>query len=214
MVKKEQVTDQSMATEERILEAATKIFREKGREGARMQEIADAAGINKALLHYYFRSKDLLFERVFIESARLFFSRLNEVLQSNMDVFQKITRLCEAYISLSVENPFIPVFVIGEMNRSQDIFISNMFTATQSRPDFSIFRQQLQAAAEAGIIRRVAPHQLIMNILGLCIFPVIAKPMMQFNMGIGEGEFMALMEERKRLVPELIISSLKIEKSE
>jgi AcrR family transcriptional regulator len=207
MVKREQIPDQSIAAEERILEAATKIFREKGREGARMQEIADAAGINKALLHYYFRSKDQLFERVFKGSAGLFFSRLNEVLQGNMDVFQKITRLCEAYISLSVENPFIPVFVIGEMNRSPDIFISNMFTATHSRPDFSIFRQQLQAAAEAGIIRRV-------HILGLCIFPVIAKPMMQFNMGIGEGEFMALMEERKRLVPELIISSLKIEKSE
>lgn len=212
MVKAEQAPEQSMATEERILKAATTIFREKGREGARMQEIADAAGINKALLHYYFRSKDLLFERVFIESARLFFSRLNEVLQSDVDIFQKITRLCEAYISLSVENPFIPVFVIGEMNRSQDIFISKMFTATQSRPDFSLFRQQLQYAAAAGIIRPVAPQQLIMNILGLCIFPVIAKPMMQFNMGIGEKEFMAMMEERKRLVPELIISSLKIEK--
>jgi len=214
MVKAEHFPEQSVAAEERILKAATKIFREKGREGARMQEIADAAGINKALLHYYFRSKDQLFERVFQESARLFFFRLNEILQSERDIFQKITQLCDAYISLSVENPFIPVFIIGEMNRSQDIFISNMFTATQSRPDFSIFRQQLQAAAEAGIIRRVAPHQLIMNILGLCIFPVIAKPMMQFNMGIGEGEFMALMEERKRLVPELIISSLKIEKSE
>ena len=212
MVKAEQAPEQSIATEERILKAATTIFREKGREGARMQEIADAAGINKALLHYYFRSKDLLFERVFIESARLFFSRLNEVLQSDVDIFQKITRLCEAYISLSVENPFIPVFVIGEMNRSQDIFISKMFTATQSRPDFSLFRQQLQDAAAAGIINPVAPQQLIMNILGLCIFPVIAKPMMQFNMGIGEKEFIAMMEERKRLVPELIISSLKIEK--
>jgi AcrR family transcriptional regulator len=212
MVKAKQAPEQSIAAEERILEAATKIFREKGREGARMQEIADAAGINKALLHYYFRSKDLLFERVFIESARLFFSRLNEVLQSDVDIFQKITRLCEAYISLSVENPFIPVFVIGEMNRSQDIFISKMFTATQSRPDYSIFKLQLNTAAAEGIIRPVAPHHLIMNILGLCVFPVISKPMMQFNMGIGEKEFIAMMEERKRLVPELIISSLKIEK--
>jgi AcrR family transcriptional regulator len=212
MVKAEQAPEQSMATEERILKAATTIFREKGREGARMQEIADAAGINKALLHYYFRSKDLLFERVFIESARLFFSRLNEILQSERDVFQKITQLCDAYISLSVENPFIPVFIIGEMNHSQDIFISKMFTATQTRPDFSIFREQLQAAAAEGMIHPVAPHHLIMNILGLCVFPVISKPMMQFNMGIGEKEFIAMMEERKRLVPELIISSLKIEK--
>ncbi len=212
MVKTEQSTEQSMAAEERILEAATKIFREKGREGARMQEIANAAGINKALLHYYFRSKDQLFERVFQESARLFFFRLNEILHSGMDIFQKIKQLCDAYISLSVENPFIPVFIIGEMNRTQDIFISKMFAATQSRPDFSFFRQQLQEAASEGKIKPVAPHQLIMNILGLCIFPVISKPMMQFNMGIDDKEFTALMEERKRLVPELIISSLKIEK--
>lgn len=212
MIKTAQLPEQTLAAEERILEAATRIFREKGREGARMQEIADAAGINKALLHYYFRSKDQLFERVFQDSARLFFSRLNEILQSDMDLFQKITHLCEAYISLSVENPFIPVFVIGEMNRSLDIFISKVFTATQPRPDFSLFRHQLQKAADEGKIVPVAPHQLIMNILGLCIFPVISKPMMQFNMGIGEKEFLTWMEERKRLVPELIISSLKIEK--
>jgi TetR/AcrR family transcriptional regulator len=214
MVKADQYPEQSEAAEERILKAATKIFREKGREGARMQEIADAAGINKALLHYYFRSKDQLFERVFQESARLFFFRLNEILQSERDIFQKITQLCDAYISLSVENPFIPVFIIGEMNRTQDIFISNMFTATQSRPDFSFFRQQLHEAASSGLLTPLAPHQLIMNILGLCVFPVISKPMMQFNMGIGEKEFMALMEERKQLIPALIISSLKIEKSE
>jgi AcrR family transcriptional regulator len=212
MVNSRSISDQTADTELRILEAATKVFREKGREGARMQEIADAAGINKALLHYYFRSKDLLFERVFMDSAQLYFANLNDILRSEIDIFSKIRNLCEAYITMTSENPFIPVFIIGEMHRSEDLFIRKMFSATRSKPDFEIFRRQLEEAVAKGLIRPIAPHQLIMHILGLCIFPAIAKPMMQFNMGIGEREFKTMMEERKQLVPELILSSLKKKK--
>lgn len=200
---------ETLQTEAKILEAATAVFRAKGREGARMQEIADMAGINKAMLHYYFRSKDLLFEKVFLETAQLFFSRLNEIIGADMPFFEKIQSLCEAYIDMSIEKPFVPVFIIGEINRGQDAFIKKMFSSTGNKPDFQAFKRQIHAKVEAGEIHPIAPYHLIMNIMGLCVFPSLAKPMLQFNLGMSDEAFNSMLEDRKRMIPEFIITSLK-----
>ena len=104
MVKKK--IDQS--TEQIILEAAKKVFVRKGMAGARMQDIADEAGINKALLHYYFRNKEKLFEMIFMEAAEKFFPRINAIFDSDQPLFEKIESFCEEYISVVMENPYLP----------------------------------------------------------------------------------------------------------
>jgi AcrR family transcriptional regulator len=93
-----------------------------------MQEIANEAGINKALLHYYFRSKDLLFERIFFEEVKKFSPILKNAIDLEVDLYQKINNICEAYIMMSIENPFVPVFVIGELNKQPDLFIQKMLS--------------------------------------------------------------------------------------
>lgn len=195
-------------TEARILKAATEVFRTRGKDGTRMQDIADAAGINKAMLHYYFRSKDLLFERVFRESTATFFCRIREVIASDDDLWNKIRHLCAAYIDMGIKEPYIPVFIIGEINRNPDDFIRQIFHGIGTRPDFRKFRELVEQEARHGRIVPIAPEQLLMNILSLCIFPSIARPMMQFNMGLSEQAFHQAMEERKTLIPELIIRSI------
>jgi len=85
-------------TEEKIVEAARTIFIKKGLSGARMQEIADEAGINKAMLHYYFRSKDMLFEMIFRQSAQKLFAKLNIIFDSDMSLFEKIEKFVGDYI--------------------------------------------------------------------------------------------------------------------
>src|SRR5205809_3897614 len=99
-------------TEQRILTAAKKIFLAKGLDGARMQDIADEAGINKAMLHYYFRSKDKLFETIFEEVAIHFLPRITEIFESDKSLFKKIEAFCEVYIEQVKQMPYLPFFVL------------------------------------------------------------------------------------------------------
>ena len=106
--------------EEKILVAARKVFTTKGMAGARMQDIADEAGINKALLHYYFRDKDKLFEVVFMEEAQKFFPKINAIFNSDVPLFEKIENFVNEYIDEMQENPYLPWFVMNEVNRDPD----------------------------------------------------------------------------------------------
>ena len=109
--------EKETGTEEKILAAAKKVFVRKGMDGARMQDIADEAGINKALLHYYFRNKELLFEKIFADSAGRFIPKVKSILLSDADFYQKIEQFCAEYITMVMANPYMPVFVMSEMQK-------------------------------------------------------------------------------------------------
>ncbi|MEJ6981742.1 helix-turn-helix domain-containing protein [Pedobacter sp. P351] len=194
------------STEERILEAAKKVFVSKGMAGARMQDIADEAGINKALLHYYFRSKDKLFEVIFLETVAGFVPRINVIMNSEMSWKQKIEAFSTEYIEKIMSNPYLPLFVMNEMHKQPEEFMKKMWGG--DRPRLEKFIMQIQQAIEAKEIRQIHPAQLMMNIMALCVFPFIGKPLLQMVAGINDKEFFSLMEERKKLVPEFIIQAL------
>ncbi|HET9824983.1 MAG TPA: TetR/AcrR family transcriptional regulator [Chitinophagaceae bacterium] len=203
MVKKK---DQS--TEEKIVAAARKVFVLKGLAGARMQDIADEAGINKALLHYYFRSKEKLFEMVFMEAAQKLFPKINFIFESNMPLFEKIEHFADEYISVMVENPYLPSFVLNEMNRDPDSFFK-MLNDKFGFPDPSLFLKQIEKEIKKGTIKRIDPVQLLMNMLSLCIFPFMARPIFRLRLGLDESQFRGFMERRKKEVPRFIIESIK-----
>jgi AcrR family transcriptional regulator len=201
-------TATAVPAEERILEAASKVFRQRGFDGARMQEIADEAAINKALLHYYFRSKEQLFERVFRASAKEFFGSLLTVLRSEETLREKVVRLCDLYVSVGLEHPYIPVFILTEAHRKGAGFVARMISEEGVLPDFEPLRRQIAEEAEAGRIRPIAAEQLMMDILGLCLFPAIARPMMQRMMGISDEGFRQALETRRSRASQMIIDSL------
>lgn len=194
------------STEERILDAAKKVFISKGMAGARMQDIADEAGINKALLHYYFRSKDKLFEVIFMETVARFVPRVNEIMNCDLSWQDKIGTFSDEYIEKVIANPFLPLFVMNEMHKQPKEFLKKMWGG--DKPRLEKFVLQITKAIEAKEIRPINPSQLIMNIMALCVFPFIGKPLLQIAAGINDKEFFALMEERKKLVPQFIIQAL------
>lgn len=200
---------ESSLTEEKILRAANRVFRQKGMDGARMQDIADEAGINKALVHYYFRSKELLFEKVFRQNADSFFLDLNAILTSDKQLFEKIRLLCAAYMDMCSSNPLLPVFMITEVNKHNSSFFSRIFPEGKGKPDYMKFKLQIEKEVKSGNIKPVKPAILIMNILSLCLFPTMAKPMLQFTMGITDDGFGLIMKERKKYIPEMIIESIR-----
>lgn len=112
------MTEVEKQTEDRIFESATEVFIEKGMDGARMQDIANHAGINKALLHYYYRTKERLFEAVFEKMAKLIFSRFAPVLDENASLEDKIRFFFREHISFLQKNPRLPAFILNEINRN------------------------------------------------------------------------------------------------
>ncbi|MBK6938369.1 MAG: TetR/AcrR family transcriptional regulator [Chitinophagaceae bacterium] len=195
------------STEEKILTAARKVFITNGLAGARMQEIANEAGINKALLHYYFRSKDKLFETILVETMQSFLPRVNAIFTSDLPLEEKIPAFCSEYIDKMLANPFIPLFVVNEINNQPDDFFKKIWGG--KKPDVSILVKQLDAAANEKKIRPVSPVQLIMNIMSMCVFPFVAKPMFQRVIGISDKQFRLLMEERKKDIPSFIMAALR-----
>ena len=196
------------STETQILNAARDVFYRKGLAGARMQEIADEAGINKAMLHYYFRSKDQLFEAIFKEGAMKIFPKISEYLQADLPLFEKITNFVENYIPLLQENCFMPAFILHEVSQNSERFLS--FFGNKLSDNAGIFAMDVNKAIASGQIKEIDPRQLIMNLMSLCIFPIAAKPMVKIILKLTEEEYDDFIEQRKKEIPEFIINSIKI----
>lgn len=204
MVKKEKDKD----TGEKILVAARKIFLVKGMSGARMQDIADAAGINKALLHYYFRNKDQLFEVIFLEEAKKFFPKINMILESDLPLFEKIEKFAAEYIDEIQQNPYLPMFMLNQVNQDTDKFLGKIM-GKKNQPEPWSFLLQIEKEVKKGTIKPIHPVQLLLNLLSMCVFPFMAKPMILRKARLDEQQFNQLMEQRKKEIPQFIINSIK-----
>ena len=194
--------------EERILAAARKVFTTKGMTGARMQDIADEAGINKALVHYYFRDKDKLFEVVFMQEAQKFFPKINAIFNSDAPLFEKIENFVSEYVDEMVENPYLPWFVMNEINRDPDRFLYKVW-GEQNLPKPAKLLEQISLEVKEGRIRPVNPMHLLMNMISMTIFPFVGKPMFIRNMSLDDAQFREIMLQRKKEVPAFIKAALR-----
>ncbi len=195
-------------TEEKILEAAKNVFVSKGMEGARMQEIADEAGINKALLHYYFRSKERLFEAIFSEIIKFAFPKITRIVLSEEPVITKIEQVIDAYIDLLIKHPFIPGFVMKELNRDPS-GLFKMIIKFGLNPQF-IF-DQLQLAMDRGEIIKMNPRHLAANIISMCIFPFAARPILSFVIfKDNQKELETFYSERADVIKQFVVNAIMI----
>ena len=192
----------SLSTEEKIKEAAQRVFMKKGFAATRTRDIAQEAGINLALLNYYFRSKEKLFDIIMLEKLAKFFGAVAPVLnETETSLEQKITLLSNNYIDLLIDNPELPIFILSEVRTHPERFVSKIPVA---RVVDSHFIKQLQERKPD-----VHPLHFLMNILGLSVFPFIMKPVFHASGILNEKSFMARMEERKVLIPKWINAMLK-----
>jgi TetR/AcrR family transcriptional regulator len=196
-----------MTTEEKIFNAARIVFQRKGFSGARMQEIANEAGINKAMLHYCFKSKDLLFKAVFMNAFSQLAPQINEIFNSQDSVFDKITKFTYSYISFVILNPYLPQFLIQEMNNNPEFVMS--FMSNENRPNPAVLISQIEREIAEGIINPINPKQLLLDIFSMTVFPFAAQVMMKGMIQISDSEFNEMMEVRKSTIAEQIINSIK-----
>jgi AcrR family transcriptional regulator len=197
------------STETKIIDAARKVFQQRGFAGARMQDIADEAGINKALLHYYFRSKDKLFDMVIAEAVARIFPPIVEIWTSQAPLFEKLERFVHHYIKVLIENPFIPSFVIHEIAQNPERIKAIMQSPTP--PPKAIILAQIEEAVAQGLIRPIPPHHLMMNLVSMCIMPFAGQNFFKGVMQVSDEQYIKLMQERPKIIIDFIKASLKPE---
>jgi AcrR family transcriptional regulator len=207
------IEKQDSNTEEKIILAAEKVFIENGMAGARMQQIADEAGINKALLHYYYRSKEKLFEIVFKTAIKMLVPNLvNAYKSGDGDFFTRLRKFIDSYITIIEKNPHIPAFVIHEVNHRPDQ-LTNMLA--ELNVDISFIINDINAAIDAGDMRPINPYDLMINVISLTIFPVVARPMITGIIFKGDKKgYKEFMKHRRNVVADFIINSIRLEKSQ
>jgi AcrR family transcriptional regulator len=194
-------------TEELVLRAAKEVFVEKGFEGSTMQEIANRAGVNKALVHYYFRNKEKLFEAVFTEMFSKIIPPLVALLESNLPIEEKIREFVSQYIDSINRNPLLPLFIIRELNRNPDRLV-DIIKESGIAPKVVIV--QMVNAVDDGNIRPFSPIHMVINILSLCVFPFAAKPLLKGVFFDGDEEdYQRFIEERKSTVSQFIINAIR-----
>jgi AcrR family transcriptional regulator len=200
-------TNNDKSAEQKILEAAKQVFMENGLDGARMQDIADKAGINKALLHYYFRSKDKLFEHIFMEEAAKFMPKVTTIMLSEIPLFEKIERFMGEYIDTLSQNPLLANFILNEINRNPKEMMKKIWG--NHRPPIDKVEEHVQKLVKNGEIKPIKGYELMVNMVSLCIFPFLARPMVQWVTKTNDEQFMKMMQERKKSAVQFVIDSIK-----
>lgn len=195
-------------TEEKILDAAHQVFLHKGMDGARMQEIADNAGINKALLHYYFRTKQKLFEAIFAKAFKHSFPKIRNTLLAEMPFTDKVQVFIDSYINLLLKNPYLPTFILRELQRDPDT-LAKIIKDQGLEPE--LFFEPIIKEMEAGKIRRMDPRHLIVNVIALSIFPFAGRPLMQIVIFKNDKKaYNKFLQERKEVVKEFVLNAIKV----
>lgn len=188
-------------TEQKILEAAEKVFYQKGKSGTSMQDIADEAGITRTSLNYYYRSKDKLFDEVFRRALSLFIPKVAAIMNSGSVFSEYMQEMVEVIIDTMVENPQIPVFVLQELTTNPGRMPEMM---TELGIHNLVAREQISRDENFRNLG-IDPRQLILNLISLCIFPFAARPMVLSVMyGGDEQAYLEGMKQRKILIPEMI----------
>ncbi|MFT6969996.1 MAG: TetR/AcrR family transcriptional regulator [Roseivirga sp.] len=192
---------------ESILNAAVEIFQSKGFAGSRMQEIADKAGINKALLHYYFRNKQLLFEAVFKSALGQLVPEVSRIFNADISISEKITQFVAHYIPFVSKNRFLPVFILQELNNNPAF--ADKFFSNNSLPHIAKFKEQVLAATQDGEIRKLDPDQFIIDMFSMVVFPFVGRPMMMNLLQKDDRSFDDLIQNRIEHATKVLLNSIK-----
>jgi AcrR family transcriptional regulator len=201
--------------EEVILEAAHEVFVRRGTAGARMREIADAAGVNQALLHYYFRSKEGLARAVFGRAARRLMPAVLQALGSDLPLDEKVERVIDTEMEVLGKHPYLPGYILCELahhpERAEQLVEAALGEDGESsgQAALAVLGGQLREAAEAGTIAPTAPEQLVVNLLALAIFPFAARPLHEIVLGLDDEGYEAFLGVRRNELAGFVLRGLR-----
>jgi TetR/AcrR family transcriptional regulator len=191
-------------TEQRFLDAAHRVFIRSGTAGARTQEIAREAGVNSALLHYYFRTKERLAEAVFRRAAAQLMPAVIQVLASDIPLEDKVANVIDVELRQLTTTPYLPGYILSELShhpeRAAQLFsaAAGISPADLRARVFGGLKKQIDARVRAGGMHPIAAEQFVVNLLALCIFPFAARPMLAALIGLDQAGFNKFIDTRRK----------------
>ena len=195
-------------TRGRILDAADRVFIRKGTASTRTQEIADEAGVNKALAHYYFGTTAVLADAIFARALGTLVPRIFGILADpNRSIEQKVPAIVKEQIDFHTARPYLAGYMITELHAHPER-IARMMTA-HGRIPLDVLRRQLQEGARAGKLRRIAPEQFVASMMGLLLFPFAIRAALCELLGLDADRWQAFLEERRRMLPDFVMAGLR-----
>lgn len=198
-------------TEEQILKAAETVFLEKGFDATSVADIAEKAGCNRALVYYYFRTKENLFEKVFVNKIGFLFENIDRVIKESSSLHELLEKFVDLYFSILTESPKMPLFVITELimnKQNQAWFVRNYLVNPKFDSIYTGYGRLLQEAIERGEVREIKPLHLFLNVLSLISFTYISlemAPVLEF----GEDDMKKFVEERREEIVKVVWSGIK-----
>ncbi len=199
---------EARTTEERIKEAAARVFVRKGFAATKTRDIAEEAGINIASLHYYYRSKEKLFQIVIGEAMRGFSKVMDEIFNSDLPLEVKIRTFVNKYTDFFRKNPLIPIFIMSESQTNPE----KLEKMLSDQKTMDKLQRQLEELADKGVIRRMHMAHFMMNLVGMTVFPFVSRPVMLRKLELSPQQYNELLEERKEMIPEIIINYMYLKK--
>lgn len=202
-------------TAQKILDAARSVFLRRGTAAARMHDIAKAAGVNQALLHYYFRSKAQLADAVFAQAAAQLFPPVVEALASDASIEDKVRQVVKIELDILSQTPHLPAYIIGEIGQAPERAAQFLDAAQRLKSNGSLNRMraalqsQIDACVTDGIMRKISAQQFLTNLLALCIFPFATRPMMQAVLNLDDRGFDRFLKSRKKEIPDFFLRALR-----
>lgn len=195
-------------TRERLLQAAHRVFLRAGTAKARTQEIADEAGVNKALLHYYYGSKAALADAVFVQQAAQLLPRIFGILGApHRSVADKVHAVVQEQIRFHRANPFLAGYLAAELHVEPERI--KRLIAPHGPPPLAVLDAQLRAEAANGTMRPMPVEQFVLALMGALMFPFIMRPMVEQFFRLDGERFDAFLDERMVLLPELFLAGLR-----
>lgn len=202
--------DKDHETKQRIIEAAFRIFATKGKEGARIQEIADLAKANKAMIYYYYTSKENLYEVVLNSVLEMVFEEMANLALKDLSPEEKVKNLIDAYVIFFIHHPYLSQLLLREIIDGGELLrkiVARYRDVFKSEPEI-LPANVIQQGIDAGVFRSLDPTHTFMSLMGMVIVYALARPVVDTMLGIEESQMESFIEERRKQIADLILNGL------
>lgn len=199
-----------ISTEQTILEAAEQEFIEKGFAGAKTTSIAKRAGVNHAMIHYYFRTKESLFTMVFQQKIQILAASFSQSFNQDLSFFEQLKLAIGTHFDFIAANPRLLFFVYGEIitdDRRKKMLVQSVLPKLKGI--VKRLKEGIDAEVENGTIRFIRPTELLMNIIALNAITFLAMPLLRV-IKRNSQEVEKLLQQRKENNIQFIINGLKV----
>ncbi|MCI1778504.1 MAG: TetR/AcrR family transcriptional regulator [Bacteroidales bacterium] len=192
-------------TEKRILDASIKIFCRDGIQGARMQDIADLAHINRAMIHYYFRDKEILSHKALEKIVANFHTKIHKTIDADLPFEEKLDKYINEIIEIYSSNKDLVIFGLHESMKNKEL-LSRIFTNQIDEPH--LFFRQLEEKVKKGEIRKFKRGEFITLVSSICAYPFVCGPILKMILEYNEKEWETFITEYKKRIPGIIKSTI------